>query len=180
MSDDRVQTIVQTAENGDLAFQEYFVHQRCEPRVCGFRFAGIEKARPAQGVLEAINQADAVVICPSNPWVSIAPILAVTGIRSTCETKPLVAVSPIIGGKAVKGPAAKMYAELGIRPSALAVAQHYGTLLNGFVFDTVDAEQETAIRKTGIKTKTTDSIMKDAKGRRRLAKDVLDFTETLF
>ena len=104
------------------------MHRRCEPRVKGFRFDGIASAKPAPGIVDAIKEADAIVICPSNPWVSIAPILAVTGIRSALEAKKIYAVSPIIGGQAVKGPAAKMYRELGIEPSALAVAKHYQNL----------------------------------------------------
>ena len=179
MTDDKVRTIVKTVTQGELAFQEYFVHQRCEPTVTGFRFAGTESARPAEGVLEAIDNADAVVICPSNPWVSIQPILAVAGIKHACSAKPVVAISPIIGGKAVKGPAAKMYAEMGIQPSAFAVAKHYRDLLSGFVFDNVDEESETAIQKLVVKTFITDTLMKDEKGRHRLAKDVLDFINTL-
>ncbi len=177
MTDDSMPTIVDTVEMGELAFQEYFVHQRCEPTVKGFRFEGAESARPAPGVKEAINDADAVVICPSNPWVSIDPILATLKLKST--RVPTVALSPIIGGKAVKGPAAKMYAELGIQPSAFAVAKHYQGLLSGFIFDIIDAESETAIRALEMKTFVTDTLMKDEKGRSRLAKDVLDFVNTL-
>src|SRR5215208_6909627 len=106
MSDQSVRTIVET-EAGDLAFQEYFVHRHCEPRVRGFRFEGVEAAEPAPGAREAIKSADAVIICPSNPWVSIDPILQVI---KRIE-KPVVAISPIINGQAVKGPAAKMYGE---------------------------------------------------------------------
>lgn len=175
MTDDPVYTMVDTKEQGELPFQEYFVHQRCEPTVRGFRFNGVEKARPAPGVLEAISQADAVVVCPSNPWVSIDPILAVAGIRSACEAKPVVAVSPIIGGKALKGPAAKMYRELGIQPSAEAVARHYRNLLDGFVFDQIDFTMKNKIEKMGMSTLSVDTIMKDTVGQRRLAKDVLDF-----
>lgn len=180
MTDDPVYTIVNTLEQGKLPFQEYFVHQRCEPTVKGFRFDGVEKARPAEGVLEAINNADAVVICPSNPWVSITPILTVAGIKQACEAKPVIAVSPIIGGKAVKGPAAKMYEELGIQPSALAVAKQYGEFLSGFLFDKIDSELEPEIKALGIETFVTDTIMKNTQGRRRLAKDVLDFVQTFF
>ncbi len=180
MSNDSVHTIVQTVEEGDIPFQTYFVHKQCKPQVRGFFFRGAEKARPAPGVLEAISRSDAIVICPSNPWLSIEPIFSVAGIKSACKTKPVVAVSPIIGGKAVKGPAAKIYTELGIRPSALAVAKHYNTLLDGFLFDTVDIEQEKAIQNLGIKTKTVNSLMENEEGRRRLAKDVLDFIYTLF
>ncbi|MFQ5615466.1 MAG: 2-phospho-L-lactate transferase [Anaerolineales bacterium] len=192
VSDDPIPTIVCT-EEGEMPFQEYFVHQRCRPKVTGFRFAGVEDARPAPGVVEAIDdlnrssEADALVICPSNPWVSVDPILAVPGIRSAIQHFALraaarsgrrartVAVSPIIGGQAVKGPAAKMYAELGIEPSALAVARHYGSLLTGFVFDQVDREQEVAIRELGIEPLVTDTLMKTPAGRRRLAEEVLAF-----
>ncbi len=110
MSDQPVRTIVQT-DQGDLMFQEYFVERHCEPRVKGFEFRGLEGASAAPGVLDALEQADAVVICPSNPWVSIGPILAIRGIRPILQEKYVVAVSPIIGGAAVRGPAAKMYAE---------------------------------------------------------------------
>ncbi len=179
MTDDPVYTMVATKEMGELAFQEYFVHQRCEPSVTGFRFDGIEKALPAPGVLEAIDQADALVFCPSNPWVSIDPILAVAGVRSACATKPVVAVSPIIGGDVVKGPAAKMYRELGIQPSAYAVAKHYENLLQGFVVDTVDAELQASIEAMNISTLVTNTIMEDELGRLRLAKDVIDFVNSL-
>ncbi|HNO85721.1 MAG TPA: 2-phospho-L-lactate transferase, partial [Anaerolineales bacterium] len=117
MTDAPVRTIVDSDE-GELAFQEYFVHRQCGPKVKGFQFDGVEAAEPAFGVREAVESADAIIICPSNPWVSVDPILRVIPLPK----KKIVAVSPIIGGKTVKGPAAKMYAELGIEPSALAVA----------------------------------------------------------
>ena len=179
MSDQPVHTIVDTAELGELAFQEYFVHQKCEPKVKGFRFAGIESARPAPGVLEAIEKADAMIICPSNPWVSIDPILAVAGVRSALVAKRIVAVSPIIGGQTVKGPAAKMYAELGIRPSALAVAEHYRDLLSGFVIDMIDSGLENNVQRLNIKTLATNALMKTQDDRRRLAQDVLNLIQTL-
>ena len=179
MTDEPVYTMVNTLEAGELPFQEYFVHQRCEPTVKSFRFDGLERALPAPDVLQAIDQADAVVFCPSNPWVSIDPILAVAGIRSACEAKPVVAVSPIIGGQALKGPAAKMYRELGIQPSAFAVARHYENLLTGFVIDTIDETEKTSIQEMNIKTLVTNTIMKDDITRRLLAKDVIDFVNTL-
>jgi LPPG:FO 2-phospho-L-lactate transferase len=163
-------------EDGELPFQEYFVAQRCEPRVTGFRFEGIDQARPAPGAVEAIQNADAVVICPSNPWVSVDPILSVLGIRSALEDKVVVAVSPIIGGKAVKGPAAKMYGELGITPSAQAVAEHYGDLLTGFVLDEVDRN---LTKLLSLKTLVTDTIMKRAEDRVRLGEEVLSFVGDL-
>jgi LPPG:FO 2-phospho-L-lactate transferase len=180
MSDDPVRTMVETIELGELPFQEYFVHHRCEPRVKGFRFAGIESARPTLQVQRAIESADAIVICPSNPWVSIDPILAVLQLRSTVH-RPLsiIAVSPIIGGQTVKGPAAKMYAEMGITPSALAVAEHYRGLLSGFVLDTVDAAYASDLQRANVRTRVTNTLMKNKIDRRRLAQDVLNFIQTL-
>jgi LPPG:FO 2-phospho-L-lactate transferase len=170
MSDQPVRTIVET-EEGDLAFQEYFVHRRCEPRVTGFRFEGIESAEPAPGVREAIQLTDAVIICPSNPWVSIDPILRVV---KRIE-KPLVAISPIIGGQTVKGPAAKMYRELGVEPSALAVARHYCDFVTGFVFDQLDKPLEGEIRSLGMRTFVTNTLMKSHDDRKQLAAEILDF-----
>ncbi len=180
MSDQPVRTIVETDE-GELAFQEYFVHRRCEPKVRGFRFEGIDTAEAAPGAVEAIEAADAIVICPSNPWVSIDPILAILSLTPTHlpqgegrrgEGNPVVAVSPIIGGETVKGPAAKMYAELGIQPSALAVAEHYQDILSGFVLDNIDAE---LAKKLAIPTLTTDTLMNLLTKRAILAQDVLHF-----
>lgn len=178
MSDQPVRTIVETDE-GDLAFQEYFVHRRCEPRVKGFRFEGIESARPAAGVTEALEHAEAIVICPSNPWVSIGPILAVAELKSRIETKRVLAVSPILGGQAVKGPAAKMYRELGIEPTAVAIARHYEGLLTGFVLDKVDAQLEADVRRLNMQTLVTDTLVRTSEERRRLAEDVLNFIGTL-
>ena len=175
MTDDRVHTRVDTLEHGELPFQDYFVRLRCEPKVRGFRFEGIESAKPAPGVIEAIEEADALIICPSNPWVSIQPILAVTGVRSALEAKRVAAISPIIGGQTVKGPAAKMYRELGIQPSALAVAKHYEGLLSAFVLDRVDAELEGEIGSLNMRTLVTDTLMNSIEERARLAGDVLEF-----
>ena len=170
MTDSPVRTMVDTDE-GELAFQEYFVHRHCEPRVKGFRFDGVNSAEPAPGAREAIESAEAIVICPSNPWVSVDPILRV--IQKI--NKPVIAVSPIIGGKTVKGPAAKMYLELGIEPSALAVAKHYRNILAGFVLDSVDSEIESNIKQLGIRTLVTDTLMNNLTDRTRLAQDVLNF-----
>lgn len=175
MSDQPVRTIVET-DQGNLAFQEYFVHRRCEPRVKGFRFDRLDQAEPAPGVVEAIQSADAVIICPSNPWVSIDPILKVLQ-RSTVHGLPsTVAISPIIGGQTVKGPAAKMYAELGIQPSALAVAEHYRGLLSGFVLDKVDADLAPRLPTS---TLVTNTLMKSLTDRAILAQAVLHFAENL-
>ncbi|MEX2161465.1 MAG: 2-phospho-L-lactate transferase [Anaerolineales bacterium] len=178
MSDQAVRTIVNTDE-GELAFQHYFVQRACEPKVKGFRFTGQEKAEPAPGALDAIEFADLVVLCPSNPWVSIAPILAIGPLRAALAGKKTVAVSPIIGGKAVKGPAAKMFTELGIQPSALAVAQYYGSLLSGFVLDETDAAQATAIRELGIMPLVAATLMQNREDRARLAQQVVDFGASL-
>jgi len=180
MSDQPVRTMVDT-EEGELAFQEYFVHRRCEPRVKGFRFDGISSAQPTAGAREAIQSADAVILCPSNPWVRIDPILRVL---SPLQMYPFgegtgvgcVAVSPIIGGETVKGPAAKMYRELGIEPSALAVAEHYRGLLTGFVMDRVDSALAEQIQ---VKTWATNTLMKTFADRARLAEDVLHFVGNL-
>ena len=178
MSDQPVSTIVQTDE-GDLAFQDYFVAGASQPKVSGFRFAGAASAKVPSQVLDAIASADLVLICPSNPWVSIGPILAIKEFQATLAEKRLLAVSPIIGGKAVKGPAAKMFSELGIAPSAKAVAEHYGTLLSGFVLDETDNEQLEAIRALGIMALATDTLMKSPADRQRLAKEVLEFGQSI-
>ncbi len=179
MSDDPVRTMIETDADGVLEFQEYFVHRRCEPRIRGFHFQGVESARPAPGAIEAIQAADAVVLCPSNPWVSIDPILAVAGYRSAIEKKPVVVISPIIGGKTVKGPAAKMFTELGINPSALAVAEHYQDILSGFVLDSLDANIEPKILPLGIATLVTNTLMKTMEDHRILAQDVLNLIQRL-
>ncbi|HBX71044.1 MAG TPA: 2-phospho-L-lactate transferase [Chloroflexi bacterium] len=174
MSDDSIPTIV-LSDEGELPFQEYFVHRRCEPRVSGFRFQGVETAAPAPGVVQAMREADLVVICPSNPWVSIDPILALPTLKSEIESLPMVAVSPIIGGQAVKGPVVKMYQELGIQPSALAVARHYQDFLSGFVFDQVDQDLESEIQQLNVLTLCADTLMTSPTQRKRLAQDVLKF-----
>ncbi|HNQ93972.1 MAG TPA: 2-phospho-L-lactate transferase CofD family protein, partial [Anaerolineales bacterium] len=186
MSDQSVRTMVDTDE-GELAFQEYFVHRRCEPRVKGFRFVGVEEAEPASGAKEAIESADAIVICPSNPWVSVDPILKVFSLTASTssarrpaplpvgEGKPVVAISPIIGGETVKGPAAKMYRELGIEPSALAVANHYRGVITHFVMDAVDSQLTESVRGLNMRTLVTNTLMKSHEDRRQLAQAILQF-----
>jgi LPPG:FO 2-phospho-L-lactate transferase len=177
MSNQPVRTFVET-EEGDLAFQEYFVHRRCEPRVTGFRFEGREEAEPAPRVQEAIQSADAIVICPSNPWVSVDPILRILSPIQWGGDMRVIAISPIIGGQTVKGPAAKMYRELGIEPSALAVARHYCDFVTDFVFDTVDKQLEGEIRSLGMRTFVTNSLMNSHDDRKRLANNVLSLIRT--
>ena len=170
MSDQLVRTMVDTDE-GELAFQEYFVHRMCEPRVKGFRFDGADSAEPARGTREALQSADAVIFCPSNPWVSIDPVLRVL----PKIEKPVFAVSPIIGGQTVKGPAAKMYSELGIEPSAFAVANHYKNLLKGFVIDKTDIGLIESVKGLNMQTHVTYTLMKSHDDRRQLASEMMDF-----
>ena len=178
MTDDPVRTIVETDE-GALPFQEYFVKHSHEPLVRGFRFDGIEHAEPAPGFLPAIQDSDAVILCPSNPWVSIDPILALKGVCKALEGKVVVSISPIIGGQAVRGPAAKMFAAMGIEPSACAVAEHYAKILSGILIDEVDAELAPDIEALGIRAKVTQTMMKTQPDRARLAEEVLMFTAEL-
>ena len=181
MSDDPVPTIVQTNQ-GELSFQDYFVRQKCEPEVKGFLFQGVETVKPTPGLIEAINQAELIVICPSNPWVSIDPILAIPGIRSSLKDKVVIGVSPLIGGKAVKGPAAKMYQEMGMIPSARAVADHYGNILDGFVIDNRDHHIADEIKRNAdypITVFETDTWMKTKEDRVSLASQVLEFGQQL-
>jgi LPPG:FO 2-phospho-L-lactate transferase len=172
MSDDPAPTIVLTDE-GELAFQDYFVRRRCEPRVTGFRFEGT--GIPAPGVLAALEAADLVIICPSNPWVSIDPIRNIAGVEPALFARPVIAVSPIIGGKAVKGPAARMYAELGIEPSASAVAEHYRGLLQGFVLDESDQADAESLAAAGLPILAVDALMRSGPDRARLAAEIVAF-----
>jgi LPPG:FO 2-phospho-L-lactate transferase len=174
-TDDRLRTVVET-EEGPLPFQHYFVRDRCAPRVRGFRYDGAATARPNPAVLEALLSPtlEAVVICPSNPYVSIDPMLAMPALRRAIAAAraPVVAVSPIVGGKAVKGPAAKMMTELGVSPTAGAIAAHYGVLLDGFVLDAPDAA-------VSIPCLVTRTIMTDTASKTALARAALDFARSL-
>ena len=178
MTDDAVQTMVLTEED-EIPFQVYFVARACGPPVRGFRFAGAETAHPAAGVLEALAEADVIVLCPSNPWVSLDPILAVPGVRQAVGRGVAVGVSPIIGGQALKGPAAKMFRELGIEPSARAVAEHFQGLLSGMVLDLEDAPDAARVEAGGLRALATRTVMKGRSARRRLAEEVLDFAQHL-
>jgi LPPG:FO 2-phospho-L-lactate transferase len=173
MSDQVIQTQVYCEEDV-LEFQEYFVHRKCNPVVKGFNFMGIEDSIPAPGVIDAIEEADAVIISPSNPWVSIDPILSVPKIRSAIEKHLVIAISPILGHITIKGPAAKMFTELGIEPSAFAVAQHYGSIIDGLMIDKSDEGMVNQIKDLGIRVNTTDIIMHDQKDRGRLATEIID------
>jgi LPPG:FO 2-phospho-L-lactate transferase len=166
---------------GVLAFQEYFVQRQHQDAVRGLVFDGIDGAYPPPGLSTALHEAEAVVFCPSNPLVSIGPILAVPGMRlrlTTCRA-PRVAVSPIVGGQAIKGPAAEMLAALGHEVSALGVARLYAGLIDGMVIDTVDAALAPAIAALGMAVEVTDTIMRIDEDRELLAAQVLDFAARL-
>jgi len=174
MSDQPVPTMIDTAE-GELHFQEYLVKRRAEPVVRGIRFDGAGKARPAVGVLEAIRDADRILICPSNPLISIGPILVVPGVREGLRARKqsVIAVCPIVGGKSLKGPSDKMLAELGHEPSALGVAKLYADFTGTFVIDPADKMQAEPIRKLGMKVEVVPTVMKTHTQKRKLARSLL-------
>jgi LPPG:FO 2-phospho-L-lactate transferase len=179
MSDDPVRTRVLTAE-GWLDFQEYFVHLQCQPAVREFMFAGAATARAQPDALATLKRRDlrAIIICPSNPFVSVEPILAVPGIRAAVEESdaPVVAVTPIIGGKAVKGPAAKMMGELGLAVSGAAVARRYAGLIDGFVVDQTDPIPEPL---QGVTFFSAPTLMNTSDDRSSLAHAVLQAADAL-
>lgn len=168
MSDDPVATQVDT-DAGMLAFQDYFVARQCAPAVRGISFAGAASAAPAPGVLEAIERADAILIAPSNPYLSVDPILAVPGLRAALAAAraPVVAVSPLVGGKAVKGPSAKMMAELGIAPDHCSIAAHYAGVIDGLLID------GTGPAPDGIATARDDTLMRTLDDKVRVARAAL-------
>lgn len=174
MSDRAVSTWVETEELGWLPFQEYFVKQRCTPRVKNFNFREASQAEPAPGVLSVLREANLIVIAPSNPWVSIGPILSIPGVLNELRRrKDCIAVSPLIGGKAIKGPAAKMYTEMGLEPNNLAVAQQYQAFVKALVVDEEDREDTGGIDKTGVIPFVTKTYMKSIVDRMFLAQEVL-------
>jgi LPPG:FO 2-phospho-L-lactate transferase len=179
MTDQRVETKIVTDE-GMLHFQEYLVQRRAEPTVRNVIYDGIEVALPAPGVCEAIRKADGIIIPPSNPIVSIGTILAVPGIRQALMAKRgrVVAVSPIVQGETLKGPADKLMVALGYEASALGVARYYGKLLDGFVLDTLDQALQEPVCRMGIEARTTNTIMSGPAERRALAEAVVQMLST--
>ncbi len=177
MSDDPVATEVRTAD-GWLEFQEYFVHRRQEPDVLELRFAGMTAAAPSPEVVAALDRADAIVVCPSNPLVSVGPILAVPGMRDGVDRArargvPVAAVSPIVGGRALKGPADRMLVGLGHEASAAGVARLYAGMVDVFVIDAVDEGEAAAVEALGMRAVVTDTIMGDDASRARLAGEIV-------
>ena len=179
MTDAPVETWVQLDEDGRwVHFQEYFVKRRADVAIRGVRFQGIESAAPSEQVQAALAQADLVVFCPSNPFVSLGPILALAGVREAIQAVRVrggrvVGVSPIIGGQTVKGPAARMLRELGHAPSAAGVAAYYAGLLDAFLIDTVDAELADQVAATGARPLVADALMRHRRGEARLGRLVL-------
>lgn len=174
MSNEPVRTMI-TGPEGELAFQEYMVRLRTEVDVRSIRFEGIEAAKPAPGVLEAITGAESIILAPSNPFVSIGPILAVEGVREALErtTATRVAISPIIAGQVVKGPAAKMMTTLGYEVSALGVAKIYRGLIDVFVLDEQDRALAPEVEALGMRAVVTDTMMTSMQRKAELANDVL-------
>src|SRR5712692_3387372 len=177
MSDNPIPTMIDSNE-GLLHFQEYLVKRRTKPVVRGIRFAGAESAEPAPGVLEAIRDADRIIICPSNPLISIGPILAVPQIRDQLRAnkQKVFAVCPIVGGKSLKGPSDKMLAQLGHKPTALGVANLYVEFTNTFVIDPEDKAQATSIAALGMKVVTLPTVMKTRPQKRKLARSLLSLS----
>lgn len=174
MSDDVVATWVESDE-GRLPFQRYFVERQCQPKVKSVSFDGAASAKPAPGVIEAIKSADAVFIAPSNPWLSVDPILAVPGIREALVgcAGPVIAVSPLVDGKAVKGPTAKLMGELGLAISNDTIGGHYTDFLIGLIVHNDDPAPD------GVAVARTDTMMHSATDRERVARAALDFANTL-
>jgi LPPG:FO 2-phospho-L-lactate transferase len=176
MTDSYTPTRVVTDE-GEMHFQEYFVRRRCQPRVAGISFDNIESAKPAPGVLSAILDANAVIICPSNPFISIGPILAVPGVREALRKTQatVVAITPIIEGKALKGPSADMLRDLGHEVSARGVAALYRDFVDLFVLDETDAGLEAGIKELGHAVLLTDTMMTTIETKKRLARKVIQW-----
>lgn len=182
MSDQRVATFVKT-DSGRLAFQDYLVRHRCMPVVESVEFAGADHASPSPEFVCALtaSKLQAIVIAPSNPYLSIGPILAIPGVRAAIAAAgvPVVAVSPIIAGEAVKGPLAKMLREFGHSASASTIAMVYGGLLDGLVIDERDRDLQRAIEAQGVAVHVADTLMRDTDGQARLAQSVLEFVMSL-
>jgi LPPG:FO 2-phospho-L-lactate transferase len=178
MSDHPVRTIVET-RSGPLDFQTWFVKRRTRDRVVNVKFQGAAQSRPAPGILDAIRLASAIIFCPSNPIISIGPILAVPGIRTAIEQRrsKSIAISPIVAGRALKGPAARMMRSMGMEPAARGVAEHYRGLIDVFVLDHEDAKLAPAIEQFGMRPVVTNTIMTGAPQKKALARAVLNSLE---
>ncbi|MCS5637245.1 MAG: 2-phospho-L-lactate transferase [Myxococcota bacterium] len=181
MSEDPCPTLVDLADGRQLHFEDYMIREGAPDQVRSVDLAAARAAAPGPGVLETIAAARVILVCPSNPVVSVGPILAVPGIAEALaeSSAPVVAVSPIVGGAPVKGPASQLLRGIGVEVSALGVARHYNPWIDGFVLDQRDAELEDAIGKLGLATRVTDSMMVDAEAAAKLAGAALDLAESL-
>ena len=179
MSDDPVATLVET-DRGRLAFQSYFVEHRCAPKVQAITFAGAERAAPAPAALAALRRPDlaGLIICPSNPWLSIDPMLAIPGWRDalTACAAPRIAVTPIVAGQAIKGPTAKIMGELGLAPDVRSIVAHYGGLIDGFLLDTADSQFADEL---DLPVLTADTIMRTLDDRIRVARASVELCRRL-
>lgn len=173
MCDEPAPTLIKTKEGEWLGFQDYFVRLRCQPEIAEIALLGNAKISASEQVIQALEEADLIVLAPSNPWVSIDPILALGGVESILQEKTVIAVSPIIQGGALKGPAAKMFSDLGIHPSSEAVRQHYEAFLNGFIFDNLDAKDAENWQASAIINEACQTIMKTDEDKIALAKAVI-------
>ena len=174
MTDDILKTIVVT-EVSDMSFQEYFVKNRCEPRVISLKFDSPSECSPSPGFVTALDQSDLLVFCPSNPFLSVDPILAVPGVRKKIENfrGSRISVSPIVGGEAIKGPAGKILRELGHEVSCVGVAKRYVGLCDVFIIDSVDVDLASSIEKLGMRVVVTNTIMNNDQQKRTLAQEIL-------
>jgi LPPG:FO 2-phospho-L-lactate transferase len=175
MTDDSIATYVRISDGSLIHFEEFFVKLGCEEGIKEIQYTGAERAAPAKGVVESIAEADLVVVCPSNPIASIGPILSIKKIsRALLNAKcPVVAVSPLVGGEAIKGPTVAFMKALGLEPTALGVAKHYHDFLSHYILDKVDEDLESEIQKLGLETIVTNTIMQTFDDKKDLAKSVL-------
>jgi len=180
MTDDRFETRIKT-KSGWLHFQEYLVKRHMQDRITGIAFAGVEHARPTPGVIEAVRRSDLLVIPPSNPIVSVGAILSLKGVRTAVKgrKRPTVGVSPVIGGKVVRGPLAKMMEHRGVEVSSLSVARMYRGIIDGFVLDDCDAPYASELHRMGIAPHFTNILMPDVRASAGLAKETIKFSRTL-
>ena len=182
MSDDPVRTIIETDE-GTLAFQDYFVRRKTEPAASAFHYSGSDQASASNAALAALENAasGAIIITPSNPWLSIDPIMSLSDIKNAINASPapVIGISPIVGGRALKGPTAKLMGELGIEPSVLNIARHYRDVVDGLIIDNQDADQQNAIEAMGLTVKVCNTMMMNLSDKIKLAEDTVSFAASL-
>ena len=181
MCDEPLPTMIDCLDEGELDFQTYFVRRRCEPHVRSLRYADADDALLSVPVRDALSSADVLIIAPSNPWLSIGPILAVPEMRETIQALPIprVAISPIVDGRAIKGPTAQMMEQMGLDVQASSVAEYYGDLINGYVYDEQDrAEMSDYFTTDDLRTLPLDTIMVDTQSKIRLAREILTWIKS--